>query len=114
MKSSTNPIKVLVQRFVTLPPLARMKVTKTLLELYSSEQAAREVKASNATVLRKSFLEQFWDEVEKAHNDRPLGLNPFNKAGGAGARRVKAAPEIDGWDGFLPWAMERPNLLALF
>lgn len=68
MSSLTNPIKALAQRFVSLPPLLRMKLTKKLLELYSSDQAAG-----------KSFLEQFWDEVEEAHGDHLHMANPFRE-----------------------------------
>jgi len=67
MSSSRNPIKALANRFVSLPPLIRMKVTKTLLEAYSSGPS------------EKSFLERFWDEVEKAHGDHTEAVNPFTK-----------------------------------
>jgi hypothetical protein len=78
MGSSRNPIKALANRFVSLPPLIRMKITKTLLEVYTSEQS------------EKSFLERFWDEVEKAHGDRSDAVNPFTKEkGGMTGSRTK-------------------------
>ena len=64
-----NPIKALANRFVSLPPLVRMRVTKTLLEIYTSGSS------------EKSFLEVFWDEVEKAHGDHSNGVNPFMPVG---------------------------------
>ena len=96
MNSSMNPIRTLVQRFVSLQPLVRMKVTKKLLELYSSDQASREAEPSGASVsplLRKSFLEQFWDEVEAAHGDQQSTANPFTQERSARALEFAAAPQ---------------------
>ena len=112
--NSTNPIKALAQRFVSLPPLVRMQVTKKLLELYSSDQAAREVGQSNDSsrpVPGKSFLEQFWDEVENAHGDRPRAVNPFTQERKSRAPEVKAVD--DEQDGYLPWRIPPINLFAL-
>ena len=103
MSSSTNPIKALAQRFVSLPPPMRMKLTKKLLELYSSEQAAG----------RKNFLEQFWDEVEEAHGDHSHAANPF-RAEKESKSRVTAAAENDEQDGCLTWHSYQSNLLPLF
>ena len=84
MSSSINPIKALANRFVSLPPLVRMNVTRTLLEIYTSGASG------------KSFLEQFWDEVEKAHGYSGDAVNPFTETGRKtinemkrGARNIK-------------------------
>jgi hypothetical protein len=113
MRSSMNPIKVLVQRFVSLPPAVRMTVTKRLLELYSAEQAARGSEASHEAsgpAARKSFLEQFWDEVEEAHGDDQNMTNPFKNEGGARGLGIEDAPELRG---FFPWPKQTSNLIAL-
>ena len=117
MSSSTNQIKALVQRFVSLEPAVRMKVTKKLLELYGSDQATRETKASReacSPLIKKSFLEHFWDEVEKAHNDSPHAANPFTQQrrakGGAG---VRDEAEAGVQDGYLHWRTGASDLFAL-
>ena len=102
MRSLTNPVKALAQRFVSLPPLMRMKLTKKLLELYSSDQATG-----------KNFLEQFWDEVEEAHGDHLHTVNPFREEKEA-KLRIKAAGETDERDGYLTWHNYQSNLLPLF
>lgn len=116
MSNSMNPIKALAYRFVSLPPLVRMKVSKRLLELYSSEQAAREVELSNNTnrgTVRKSFLEQFWDEVEQAHGDHPEAVNPFSAERRLKTPKVKKTDEVDEQGGYLPWHMRPSDLFAL-
>jgi hypothetical protein len=116
MRSSTNQIKALVQRFVSLQPAVRMKVTKRLLELYSSEQASRAAKPSGGSVsplLRKSFLEQFWDEVEHAHGDCPSTVNPFTEERRLKAREVGGAPSTKEQGGYFPWHIRPSDLFAL-
>jgi hypothetical protein len=115
MSSQTNPIKTLVQRFVSLEPAVRMKVTKKLLELYSSAQAAREVVPSNScsALLKKSFLEQFWDEVEKAHGDNSHAVNPFTQQRRAKGRDQGDAPASVAQDGFFNWLSRPSDLFAL-
>ena len=117
MSSSTNPIKARVQRFVSLQPALRMKVTKKLLELYGSDQAARQAKASPdscSPFIQKSFLEQFWDEVENAHGDNPRAVNPFTQQRRAKGRDcVKAASESGVQDGYLHWRTGASDLFAL-
>jgi hypothetical protein len=117
MSSSTNPIKALVLRFVSLQPAVRVTVTKKLLELYGSEQAAREAKASPdacSPLIKKSFLEQFWEEVEKAHGDNPHAVNPFTEQRRAkGRNAVDDAPQIGVQDGYLHWPTGAPDLFAL-
>jgi hypothetical protein len=111
-----NPIKALAHRFVSLPPLVRMKVTKKLLELYSSDQAAREAGQANGLsrpLTGKSFLEQFWDEVENAHGDRPGAVNPFTAERKSKQLGVKAVDAPDEQDGYLPGRIPPINLFAL-
>ena len=114
MRSSTNSIKALAQRFVSLPPLMRMKLTKKLLELYSSDQTAREDEQptdGRSPAQRKSFLEQFWDEVEEAHGDHLHKVNPFREERRS-KLRIKA--ETEEQDGYLTWRINQSNMLPLF
>jgi hypothetical protein len=116
MNSSINPIKALAHRFVSLPPLVRMQVTKRLLELYSSEQSHRGVDQSGGShhpALGKSFLEQFWDVVEQAHGDYPDAVNPFTQASRAKTPKFRNASETDEQRGYLPWHMHQSSLIAL-
>ena len=116
MSNMTNQIKNLVQRFVSLEPAVRMKVTKKLLEFYNSEQASREAKPSGESVsplLRKSFLEQFWDEVENGHGRHPNTLNPFTEERRSKAREVGGAPSAQEQGGYLPWRRHSSDLFAL-
>jgi hypothetical protein len=57
-----------------------MEVTRRLLiwrdEHQNSERASARSEALNAE-RGKSFMEQFWDEVEKTHNDGLYPRNPF-------------------------------------
>jgi hypothetical protein len=75
-----DPIKTLASRFVSLPYCVRMEVAKRLLiwrdENQNSERAVAHHEAFNGQ-RRKSFIEQFWDEVEKTHNDGLYPRNPF-------------------------------------
>lgn len=63
MNQLNDPVKILVRRFVGLPPHARLKIAGSLL--------GRDGGGS------KSFLEEFWDEVEAAHGDGLYPVNPF-------------------------------------
>jgi hypothetical protein len=93
-----------------------MKVTKKLLELYSSEQTARAIEQSNDSrrpVTGKSFLEQFWEEVENAHGDRPHAVNPFTAERKFRGTGVRAAGDADELDGFFHWRRRPTNLFAL-
>ena len=116
MNSSMNPIKALVRRFVSLPPEVRMKLSKRLLELYSSEQATREVEKASVSMsrmLRKSFLEEFWDEVEQAHGDQQGAVNPFTEERRLKARKGVGTTKADERGGYLPWHLEPSSLIAL-
>jgi hypothetical protein len=116
MNNMTNQIRTLVQRFVSLEPVLRMKVTKKLLEVYNSEQAYREAKLSRESVsplLRKSFLEQFWDEVENAYGNHPGTLNPFTEERRSKAREVGGKPSTNEQGGYLPWRRHPLDLFAL-
>ena len=117
MNNSMNQIKALGRRFVSLPPLVRMQVTKKLLELYNQDQGSGEtVQSGDSCSLthRKSFLEQFWDEVEQAHGDCPHAINPFVEERRAKAAGIKTDDEINEQVGYLPWQSQQSNLLALF
>jgi hypothetical protein len=114
--SSTNAIKALVQRFLSLPLATRMQLTKRLLELYNSDDASSEIEASGGSrgpAPRNNFLEEFWDEVEKAHADNTQAVNPFREERHSRAREVKAAPEIGQQGGYLPLIIHHSNLLPL-
>lgn len=116
MNNSMNPIKALAHRFVSLPPLVRMTVSKRLLELYSSEQASGEVEPSGDSrcgTARKSFLEQFWDEVEQAHGDQLDAVNPFTEARRLKTPKTKNTGEANEQGGYLPWRTLPSNLFAL-
>ena len=111
-----NQIRALAHRFVSLPPVVRMQLSKRLLELYGSEQAAREAERrddSCGPLLRKSFLEQFWDEVEEAHGDHRGAINPFTEERRSIARKPKGAARGDERGGCLPCRPEQSKLLAL-
>lgn len=69
-----DPIKTLVNRYASLPYLLRMEVAKQLL-LWRDEGHSFNAQR------RKSFVEQFWDEVEKTHDDGLYPRNPFSKDG---------------------------------
>lgn len=80
MSSSKDAIKILARRFVSLSPPVRAQVAAKMLR--SSEDSQTQ-KASEKQMLslngarKKSFLEQFWDEVEAAHGDGLYRSNPF-------------------------------------
>jgi hypothetical protein len=116
MRSSTSSIKALASRFASLPPLERIKLTKRLLDLGNVDQASTEVESpdNSSRPLKKNFLEQFWDEVEKAHGDHPHALNPFREERRASAREGKAVDESDKQGGSFPWRMRQSNLIVQF
>ena len=64
-----DPIKTLVSRYASLPYVLRMEVAKRLLLRRDAEQ-----RVHGET---KSFVEEFWDEVESLHNDGLYPRNPF-------------------------------------
>lgn len=92
-------------------------MTKKLLELYGSDQAAREAQASPdscSPLIKKSFLEQFWEEVEKTHNDAPHAVNPFTEQRRAkGLKGADDEPETRVQDGYLHWPTGASDLFAL-
>lgn len=80
MNTLNDPVKILARRFVSLPLQIRMKVAGRLLSWRERIEASkdggkRQVYCRCAP--EKSFLEQFWDEVEAAHNDGLYPINPF-------------------------------------
>lgn len=79
MRSSFDPVKILARRFVSLPPLVRMKIAEKLLNRRDENQEAtdKHLRAVCFVPRRKSLLEQFWDEVEAAHGDELFPSNPF-------------------------------------
>ena len=78
MIKSSDFIKTLAGRFVSLSPQARIKIAERLLR-WRNENLAPEVRGKSrslcAAAPAKSFVEIFWEEVEAAHGD---GLYPFN------------------------------------
>ncbi|MDT5060900.1 MAG: hypothetical protein QOH63_1359 [Acidobacteriota bacterium] len=77
-----DPIKTLVSRFVSLPYLVRMEVAGRLLRWRDEAQNLEKAEAPGLALngqRRKSFMEQFWDEVEKTHNDGLYPRNPFTE-----------------------------------
>jgi hypothetical protein len=66
-----DPIKTLVSRYASLPYFLRMEVSRRLLLWRDEDQGLRGPK-------KKSFVEQFWDEVERSHNDGLHPRNPFS------------------------------------
>jgi hypothetical protein len=115
--SSTNAIKALVQRFLSLPLNRRMQLTKRLLELYNSDDASLETEVSGVSsgaAPRNKFLEEFWDEVEKAHADNAQAVNPFREERHSRASRLKAAPDAGQQQGvYLPLIIHHSKLLPL-
>ena len=80
MSSSDDPIKILASRFVSLSPQVRMAVAEKLLRWHDEHRAAKATEGHGAPcscMPKKSFLEQFWDEVEAAHGDGLYPSNPF-------------------------------------
>jgi hypothetical protein len=107
-----NPIKALVQRFAALPLSLRMQVTKRMLELSSvSDQGFGAAGAALSPPAGKSFLEEFWDEVERAHGDDSQAVNPFTQARASKVRDVEIAPSKLGV--YLPLIIHPSKLLPL-
>jgi hypothetical protein len=105
MSSLTNPIKNLARRFASLPPAARVTITKKLLDLETNEQASAQ--------LKNSFLEQFWDEVESAHGDHLHTINPFREVRKRSkALAIKAVEAVGEQGGGLLKSMHPLNLMA--
>ncbi len=65
MNQLNDPVKRLVRRFVSLPPHTRLRIAGSLLRRHDGPQRG------------KSFLEEFWNEVEAAHGDGLYPVNPF-------------------------------------
>lgn len=80
MRGTIDPIKLLARRFASLPPLVRMKITEKLLRWREENQEAQAADTQYRSGSRgsKSMIEQFWDEVEAAHNDGLYPTNPFS------------------------------------
>lgn len=75
-----SPMKILAGRFVSLSPLVRMEVAGKLLRWREENEETKQGERHLITcscLRRKSFLEQFWDEVEAAHDDGLYSSNPF-------------------------------------
>ena len=82
MSSRTDLIKTLASRFVSLPVYLRLEVVKKLLVSYDEDQDWQRSelhKVAASEQRRKSFIEQFWDEVEKAHGSGLHFGNPFTE-----------------------------------
>lgn len=77
MINSNNSIKTIVRRFVSLPPHTRVAIAMNLLRLNDETDAPASQSSDGSGARRKSFLEQFWDEVEAAHADGLYTTNPF-------------------------------------
>ena len=82
MNSSNDAIKILARRFVSLSPHVRAQVGAKLLRWREENRVSKEIGKQTlfSCAPKKSFLEQFWDEVEAAHGDGSYPVNPF--AGG--------------------------------
>ena len=74
-----DPIKTLASRFVSLPYLVRMEVVGRLLRWREEDCYQKSTGAALNRQSEKSFMEQFWDEVEKTHNDGLYQRNPFTR-----------------------------------
>jgi hypothetical protein len=73
-----DPIKTLASRFLSLPYLVRMEVAGRLLRWRDEDcQPEKAPGVAPNGQRRKSFMEQFWDEVEQTHDDGLHQRNPF-------------------------------------
>lgn len=73
-------IKILAGRFVDLSPEKRVEIAKRLLEWEDQNQPSKAFEPhslASSGKRRKSLLEQFWNEVEKARGSGLEHLNPF-------------------------------------
>ena len=77
MNQLNDPIKRLVRRFISLPPNVRLRVGGSLLRWRDENEQRAGAQESGGRARAKSFLEQFWDEVEAAHGDGLYKTNPF-------------------------------------
>lgn len=75
-----DPIKTLASRFASLPSVPRVEIARRLLMRQEEEQDRKcfEIQ-THESIGRKSFIEQFWDEVEKSCGDDFQSRNPFAK-----------------------------------
>jgi len=79
--NSKDAIRILARRFVSLSPAVRVQVAAKLLRFGEESQTSKETAnpcASLTGAAKKSFMEQFWDEVEAAHDDGLYRSNPFS------------------------------------
>lgn len=93
MNSLNDQVKLLVKRFMDLSPQVRMRVSGKLLRLADEAEGLKKTNVrgdSCSRPSRKSFLEQFWAEVERAHGDGRYPTNPFTDKGTEGLRIIKA------------------------
>lgn len=72
-----DPVKILARRFASLPTIARLEVAERLLRWREDHQALNEDHCAASYAHKTSLLEQFWDEVERAHDDGLYPMNPF-------------------------------------
>jgi hypothetical protein len=89
-----DPVKRLVRRFVSLPPNVRVRVAANLLRWRDEHEQSERVEGrqGGGGPRGKSFLEQFWDEVEAAHGDGLFQTNPFaEESPGLGADAARRA-----------------------
>ena len=82
MRALIDPVKILARRYASLPAHIRLKIAEKLLKQRDENQAVRPSEScchscGADSARRKSLLEQFWDEVEEAHNDDLYPVNPF-------------------------------------
>ena len=74
-----DPVKILARRFASLPASVRLKIAERLLRWREDHQASNTVEdhSVSSCAPKTSLLEQFWDEVERAHDDGLYPTNPF-------------------------------------
>ncbi len=77
MSSLTDPVKILARRFAALPPRVRLAVAEKMLRWRDEESKELSEPRATCGARRKSLLEQFWEEVERAHGDDLYVDNPF-------------------------------------
>ena len=78
MNQLNDPVRRLVRRFVSLPPHTRLKIAGNRLRWRDeNEQQRAGAEEFGGRARSKSFLEQFWDEVEAAYDDGLYPTNPF-------------------------------------
>jgi hypothetical protein len=78
MDNLNDPVKLLARRFVNLPPHVRLGISGRLLRLRGEDDTLKQGGKTHVRCSgRRSFLEQFWDEVEAAHGDGLYPANPF-------------------------------------